>query len=121
MSQDLRKRTKQFALRIIKLYLAVPSKGVGAVIGPQLLKAGTSVGAHYREACRAKSNADFISKVEGALQELDETTYWLELLSDGGVVASKRLLPLRTEADELIRILVTMVKKVKLREKPRRR
>ena len=85
MRQDLRQRTKQFALRIIKLYVAVPKKGVGFVLGPQLLKAGTSVGAHYREACRAKSNADFVSKIEGALQELDETVYWLELLSDGGV------------------------------------
>ena len=83
MQQDLRQRTKQFALRIIKLYLAVPSKGIGFVLGPQLLKAGTSVGAHYREACRAKSNADFISKIEGALQELEETAYWLELLGDG--------------------------------------
>ena len=87
MQQDLRQRTKQFALRVIKLYLAVPSKGVGFVLGPQLLKAGTSVGAHYREACRAKSNADFISKIVGALQELEETSYWLELLSDGGVVS----------------------------------
>jgi four helix bundle protein len=115
MQQDLRQRTKQFALRIIKLYLAVPSKGVGFVLGPQLLKAGTSVGAHYREACRAKSNADFISKIEGALQELEETCYWLELLSDGGVVSSKRLSPLRTEAEELTKILVTIVKRVKSR------
>ena len=113
MRQDLRQRTKQFALRIIKLYVAVPKKGVGFVLGPQLLKAGTSVGAHYREACRAKSNADFISKIEGALQELDETVYWLELLSDGGVMALKRLIPLQTEAEELTKILVTMVKKVK--------
>ena len=113
MRQDLRQRTKQFALRIIKLYVAVPQKGVGFVLGPQLLKAGTSVGAHYREACRAKSNADFISKIEGALQELDETAYWLELLSDGGVMSSRRLVPLQTEAEELTKILVTMVKKVK--------
>ncbi|HSE30792.1 MAG TPA: four helix bundle protein [Pyrinomonadaceae bacterium] len=119
MQEDLRKRTKQFALRIIKLYLAVPQKGVGYVLGPHLLKAGTSVGAHYREACRAKSNADFISKIEGALQELDETTYWLELLSEGGVVAPKRLVPLITEADELIRIFVVMVKNVKLRRRTR--
>jgi len=113
MRQDLRQRTKEFALRIIKLYVAIPQKGVGFVLGPQLLKAGTSVGAHYREACRAKSNADFISKIEGALQELDETAYWLELLSDGGVMSSRRLVPLQTEAEELTKILVTMVKKVK--------
>ena len=115
MQQDLRHRTKQFALRIIKRYLAVPSKGVGFVLGPQLLKAGTSVGAHYREACRAKSNADFISKIEGALQELEETCYWLELLSDSGVASSKRLSPLKTEAEELTKILVTIVKRVKAR------
>jgi four helix bundle protein len=113
MRQDLRQRTKEFALRIIKLYIAIPQKGVGFVLGPQLLKAGTSVGAHYREACRAKSNADFISKIEGALQELDETVYWLELISDGGVMPSTRLVPLQTEAEELTKILVTMVKKVK--------
>ena len=120
MQQDLRQRTKQFALRIIKLYLAVPSKGVGYVLGPQILKAGTSVGAHYREACRAKSNADFISKIEGALQELEETAYWLELLSDGGVVSTKRLGSLRLEAEELTKILVTVVKKVKGRRGPKR-
>ena len=121
MSQDLRLRTKQFALRIIKLYLAISPKGVGVVLRPQLLKAGTSVGAHYREACRAKSNADFISKIEGALQELDETAYWLELLSEGGVVVSRRLVSLQTEAEELTKILVTMVKKVKARGRSNRR
>ncbi|HEY8227393.1 MAG TPA: four helix bundle protein [Pyrinomonadaceae bacterium] len=121
MQQDLRHRTKQFALRIIKLYLAVPSKGVGFVLGPQLLKAGTSVGAHYREACRAKSNADFISKIEGALQELEETSYWLELLAEGGVVPSRRLLSLRTEAEELTKILVTVVRRVKLRRSAKSR
>ena len=121
MQQDLRQRTKQFALRIIKLYIAIPSKGPGFVLGPQLLKAGTSVGAHYREGCRAKSNADFISKIEGALQELEETAYWLELLSDGGVMSSRRLEPLQTEAEELTKILVTMVKKVKARGKSSRR
>ena len=71
MERDLRERTKQFALRIIKLYLALPKRDAGGVLGLQLLKAGTSPGAHYREAQRAKSDADFISKIEGALQ-LDE-------------------------------------------------
>ena len=71
--QDLRKRTKEFALRIIKLYAALPKSTEAQVIGKQLLRSGTSVGAQYREACRAKSNADFISKIEGGLQELDET------------------------------------------------
>jgi len=71
--KDLRQRTKKFALRIIRLYSSLPRRGDGQVLGGQILKSGTSVGAHYREACRAKSNADFVSKIEGALQELDET------------------------------------------------
>jgi len=74
MERDLRQRTKQFALGIIKLYVSLPGRGVTSILGTQVLKAGTSVGAHYREAQRAKSNADFISKIEGALQELDETS-----------------------------------------------
>ncbi|MDQ4120045.1 MAG: four helix bundle protein [Acidobacteriota bacterium] len=69
---DLKKRTKDFALRIIRLYIALPKTTEAQVLGKQVLRSGTSVGAHYRESCRAKSNADFISKVEGALQELEE-------------------------------------------------
>jgi four helix bundle protein len=116
MDRNLKERTKQFALRIIKLYLALPSRGLTQVLGTQILKAGTSVGAHYREAQRAKSNADFVSKIEGALQ-LDETIYWLEPLSDSGVVVPKRLEGLRQEAEELLAILVTNARKVKNRPK----
>ena len=115
MQKDLRERTKQFALRIMKLYSAMPQKGLTLVLGSQILRSGTSVGAHYREAQRAKSNADFISKIEGALQELDETTYWLELLADSGTIARSRLSSLQDEAQELIAILVTIVKRVKSR------
>lgn len=111
--QELGSRTKNFALRIIKLYTALPKTMEAQVIGNQLLRSGTSVGAHYREARRAKSDADFISKMEGGLQELDETGYWLELLGDAGIVKSERLKPLLDEAEELIAIFVTMVKKVK--------
>jgi len=120
MERDLRERTKQFALRIIKLYVALPSRGVGKVLGVQVLKAGTSVGAHYREAQRAKSNADFISKTEGALQELDETGYWLELLAEGNVLPATRLTALRQEVEELVSILVTIVKKVKAKGRLRK-
>jgi four helix bundle protein len=84
---------------------------------PQLLKSGTSVGAHYREACRAKSNADFVSKIEGALQELDETTYWLELISNANLIPPKRLEALCDEAGHLTAIFVTIVKKVKSRNR----
>jgi four helix bundle protein len=112
-AQDLRTRTKQFALRIIRLYGALPNRVAAQVIGKQLLRSGTSVGAHYREAQRAKSDADFISKMEGGLQELDESAYWLELLEEAEMVPAARLKPLRDEADELIAIFATIVKKVK--------
>ena len=118
MEKNLRERTKQFALRIIRLYSALPQRGATLVLGNQILKSGTSVGAHYREAQRAKSNADFISKVEGALQELDETTYWLELLGDSGIVTRARLNSLNEEANELLSILVTIVKRVKSKRTP---
>src|SRR2546421_6457095 len=113
MERDLKQRTKKFALRIIKLYSALPRRGDAQILGNQILKSGTSVGAHYREACRAKSNADFISKVEGALQELDETTYWLELIGEAEILPMSRLQPLHDEAEELLAILVTIVTKVK--------
>ncbi|PYS21776.1 MAG: four helix bundle protein [Acidobacteria bacterium] len=109
----MRKRTKDFALRIVRLYAALPKNAIAQVLGKQILRSGTSVGAQYREACRAKSNADFISKIEGALQELDETLYWLEMIAESGVVAASRLDSLRKEAEELIAMFVTIVKGVK--------
>jgi four helix bundle protein len=111
--QDLRKRTTEFALRVIKLYAALPTTTEAQVLGKQVLRSGTSVGAHYREACRAKSNADFISKIEGGLQELDETLYWLELLALAKIVVATRLEPLERETNELIAMFVSMAKGVK--------
>jgi four helix bundle protein len=110
---DLRARTKKFALRIIKLYQNLPKSGEAQVIGKQVLRSGTSVGAQYREACRAKSPADFINKMEGSLQELDETAYWLELLIESGVVKAEPLADLQKENDELIAIFVSSVKTAK--------
>ena len=86
IAEDLRERTKKFALRIIRLYNALPGNGSAKVIASQLVRSGTSVGAHYREANRARSVAEFISKMEGALQELDETSYWIELLLESKVL-----------------------------------
>ena len=114
---ELRARTKTFALRIIRLYVSLPKTTEAQVIGRQVLRSGTSVGAHYREAQRAKSDADFISKIEGALQELDETAYWLELLVESEIVAEDRLKPLMNEADELIAIFVTIVNRMKRKGK----
>src|SRR6476620_9453084 len=111
--QDLRKRTKDYALRIVKLYAALPNSTVAQVLGKQVLRSGTSVGAQYREGCRAKSNADFINKIEGALQELDETQYWLELIAETKLVKAERMNALREETEELIAMFVAMAKGVK--------
>src|SRR5688572_12082034 len=77
--EEMIRRTKRFALVIIRYYSSLPRSMTSHVVGRQFLRSGTSVGAHYREACRAKSRADFVNKIETALQELDETTYWLDL------------------------------------------
>ena len=115
--QDLRKRTKDYALRIVKLYAALPNGASAQVLGKQILRSRTSVGAQYREACRAKSNADFINKIEGSLQELDETQYWLELIAETSIVKPDRLASLQDETEELIAMFVTMVKGVKEKQK----
>ena len=110
---DLKLRTRKFALRVIQLYSALPTTKVAQVLGGQLLKAGTSIGAHYREGTRARSVAEFVSKLEGGLQELEESSYWLELMSDAQLFKATRLTPLMKEADELIAILTTCVKNAK--------
>jgi four helix bundle protein len=112
-SFDLRVRTKAYALQVIRLYQSLPKSGEAQVIGKQVLRSGTSVGAQYREACRAKSPADFINKMEGSLQELDETAYWLELLAESKIVSTDRLVLLQKESDELTAIFVTSVKTAK--------
>jgi len=115
--EDLRLRTKRFALRIIKLYSALPNTTVAQVLGKQVLRSGSSVGAHYREANRSRSDAEFISKIDTALQELDETPYWLELLAEGEIVPAPQLKNLMQETDELIAISTTISKKTKKRGK----
>ena len=110
---DLKNRTKAFALRIIRLYQALPNSGEAQVIGKQILRSGTSVGAQYREACRAKSPADFINKMEGSLQELDETGYWLELLAESNIMPVEKLTDLQKETNELTAIFVASVKTTK--------
>lgn len=118
---DLATRTKEFALRVIRLYSALPKSTEAQVLGKQLLRAGTSVGAHYREASRARSNAEFISKLEGGMQALEESSYWLELLVEAGIFPLEKLQPLMTEANELMAILVTCVKKAKMKDEGGRR
>jgi len=114
---DLKTRTKSFALRIIKLYTALPKTTEAQILGKQIIRSGTSVGAHYREGTRARSDAEFISKLEGGLQELEETSYWMELLVEAGIVPQNRLDDLMKEADELTAILVTCVKNTRNKQR----
>ena len=111
--ENLRDRTKRFALSIIRCYVALPKNDVTKVLGRQVLRSGTSVGSHYREGCRARSDAEFISKLEGGLQELDETLYWLELLLDAKECEPRLANRLILEANELMAIIVTIVRKRK--------
>jgi four helix bundle protein len=106
-------RTRDFSLRVIRLYSSLPTTTVAHVIGKQLLRSATSVGAHYREGCRSRSDAEFISKLEGALQELEESAYWLELLEGAEIFSTERLRPLRNEVEELTAIVTTCVKNAK--------
>jgi len=103
-SDKLKKRTKEFALRIIKLVNALPKNPTGRVIGGQLLRAGTSVGANYRAACKAKSKVDFIYKINVVEEEADECAFWLELIIATGLMPEKKILSLLKEANELTAI-----------------
>ena len=98
MKEDLRQRTKDFALRIIRMFGTLPKSAEAQVLGNQLLRSGTSVGANYREAFRARSKAEFISKVGDSLREIEESAYWLELLVEAQIIAGEKLNALRKEA-----------------------
>jgi len=111
--RDLAVRTKHFARRIIRLYVALPKETLAQILRKQVLRAGTSVGANYREANRARSKAEFISKVGDCLKEADQTVYWLELLMEENVVAKRRLSALFQEANELVAIFVTSSKRAR--------
>jgi four helix bundle protein len=95
------------------MYSALPKTDIARVLGNQSLRSGTSVGAHYREGYRARSTAEFISKIETAIQELDETTYWFELIVGAGLIGSKQLEPLQAEANELLAIFTASVRTAK--------
>src|SRR5471030_1973777 len=112
LSDEFRTRTKVFAARFIRLFVALPKQREEVrVLGKQLLRSGTSVAAHVREASRARSDDEFVSKLGGALQEADESQLWLELLRDECHVEDVQLSALHRETDELIAILVAMIKR----------
>lgn len=106
---DLKIRTKDFARRIIRLYVKLPNETVAQVLGKQVLRSGTSVGANYREANRARSKAEFISKMGDCLKELDETEYWLELLVDERIVLPAKMDALLDETRQLLAIFTTII------------
>jgi four helix bundle protein len=110
---DLRERTKSFALRVVRMFSTLPKTTEAQVLGKQVLRSGTSIGANYREAFRGRSKAEFIAKCGDCLREIEETAYWLELLVDGNIVAPDKLAPLRQECDELTAIFVTIIKRSK--------
>jgi len=102
---ELKERTKQFALRIMKLVDALPNTVAGRVIANQIMRSGSSVGANYRAACRARSNAEFISKLGIVLEEADETEFWLELIIDGELLPKEKVEALKMEAEEITAIM----------------
>ncbi len=108
-AQEMQKRTKQFALRVIAMSDSLPRKSSGYILGKQVLRSATSVGANYREAQRARSTAEFRAKIGDCLKEAEETAYWLDLICESALLAEARLGDLRRESSELIAIFVSIL------------
>ncbi len=106
-AEELRQRTKRFALRIFKLFRSLPKSDEARLLGRQVLRSGTSVAANYRAACRARSKAEFVSKIGTVIEEADETVFWLDLLVETGLVPQGRMRNLLAEANELVAIFVS--------------
>lgn len=119
-ADELKRRTKAFALRVIRLVESLPNTATAKVIGNQLLRAGTSVGANYRAACRARSQADFVSKIGVVEEEADESAYWLELLTEASILPADRVKDLLAEANELTAVFVASGRTAKERQVSRR-
>ena len=110
---DLKERTKRFALEIVRLFGTLPKTAEAQVLGKQLLRSGTSIGANYHEAHRGRSKPEFIAKCGDSLRELEETAYWMELLGDAKILSRDQLQPLIGECDELTAIFVTIIKRAR--------
>ena len=102
--EALKNRTKHFAVRIIKLFRALPKNEEARIIGKQVLRSGTSIAANYRAVCRARSNAEFIAKIGIVVEETDETVFWLELLAETEIISARKLESLLNEANQLLAI-----------------
>jgi four helix bundle protein len=113
--QEFKDRTKQIALRVIRLVESLPNTNTAQIIGKQLLRSATSVGANYRAACRGKSSADIIHKLSIVEEEADESLYWLELLSESEIMSEKKLLSLRNDINEIVAMTVSSIKTLRLK------
>ncbi|MCG2693747.1 four helix bundle protein [Candidatus Parcubacteria bacterium] len=107
MQKDLRRRTKEYALRIIKLIEALPKTTAGRTVSNQLIRCGTSIGANYRAALRGRSKAEFIAKIGIVIEEADESAFWLEIIIESGLLKSKSVEPLLQETKEILAIMIT--------------
>ena len=116
-SKEFKKRTKRFALWIIKFYQTLPKTGEARIIGNQMLRAGTSVAANYRAACRARSDKEFYSKICTVIEEADETQFWLEMIRESGMVSNPDLDALLKESEEILKIMVSTRQKLKQKNK----
>ena len=112
-AEKMQARTMVFAVNVVKFFVKLPKTDEARVPGKQFLRAGTSVGANYRAVCRAKSDADFISKMGTVVEEADESAFWLELMENAGVCTSASVQSLKTEANELLRIFSTSLNTAK--------
>jgi four helix bundle protein len=115
MPEQLRNRTKRFALRVLKMFRALPKTEEARVVGRQILRSGTSVGANYRAVCRARSRREFISKMNVVVEEADETIFWFEILVEGEIVAERKLSALMKEGEELLAIFAASLRTAKSR------
>ncbi len=113
---DLKLRTKQFTLRVIRLVESVPRGRTSDIIGRQLLRCGTSVGANYRAACRGRSTAEFVAKMGIVEEECDECIYWMEILAESGLMPADRMAELMSEANELLAITISSIKTARKRK-----
>jgi four helix bundle protein len=122
LPEEFRDRTKRYAARVIRLFVKLPKRQEEVrVLGRQLLRSGTSVAAQVREASRARSDDEFVSKLGGALQEADESLLWLELLREDCGIAPAETVPMEKEADELMAIMTTMINRTRAKQKPENR
>ena len=106
-TDNLKQRTKEYALQVIRLVRALPAKPEGWVIGKQLLRSGTSVGANYRAACRARSRAEFVAKLGIVIEEADESAFWLDLIIESGLLKEDLVEPILKETDEILAIMIS--------------